>query len=69
MKVVLVRSTIAVIKHHGQKQLGKERVYFILQLIIHHARKSGQDLEVRTGAEAVEECLLACSRGFHSLPT
>jgi hypothetical protein len=28
MKVVLVRSTIAVIKHHGQKQLGEERAYF-----------------------------------------
>jgi hypothetical protein len=32
-------------KHHNQNQLGKERVYFILQLIAYHERKLGQELK------------------------
>ena len=47
-------------KHHDQKQLGEERVYFLLQLSGHIPPLT----EVRAGtqAEAVEECfVLACS--------
>ena len=28
-------------KHHGPKKLGKERVYFILQLVVYFPGKSG----------------------------
>ena len=44
---VLVEVSIAVIKCHDQKQLGKERIYFILQLVVHHSGKAGQEPGVR----------------------
>lgn len=35
-------------KHHDQKQLGQERFYFILQLIVYHEGKPGQGLQTET---------------------
>ena len=61
--------SIAVRRHHDQKQLGEERVYFSLHFHItgQHGGKSGQELkqwrnlEAGADAEAVEGCyLLAC---------
>ena len=47
-----------------------ERVYFILQLVVHHDRKLGRaksrDLEAGTEKEAME-VLLACSHGLLNL--
>ena len=57
---VLVRASIAVIKHHDQKQLVEERVCFSLQFAVHHPGKSdrpetqGRDLEAGADAEAME---------------
>lgn len=34
--------SIAVLKHHDSKQHGEERIYFILQLVVHHAGTLGQ---------------------------
>jgi hypothetical protein len=36
---VLYRVFTAVIEHHDQEQLGKERIYFILQLIVHQSEE------------------------------
>ena len=33
-------------------------VYIILQLLVYHGEKSGQDLEIEIEAEAMEECCL-----------
>ena len=65
---------MAVMKHHDQKQLGEERVYWAFTsttLFIEEVRtgthmwqepKQGRNLEAGAGAEAMEECcLLACS--------
>lgn len=60
----LTRFSIAVVKHYGVKQLEKERVHFVLQLVVHSPGKSGQELIQGKSleAEAVKECcLLACS--------
>jgi hypothetical protein len=47
-----------VIKHVDQAQLGEERVHSILQLVVHHAGKSGQklkaEIEVGTYVKAME---------------
>jgi hypothetical protein len=54
-----IRASIAVIKHHDSKQLGKERVYFAYTSI-----SPSIILEVKEGAdaEAMEgSCLLPCS--------
>ena len=63
----LSRVTISVMKHHDQKQLGEERVYFT-----HHSYNSptkavrvethkGRNLEAGADAEAMEGCcLLPC---------
>lgn len=40
---ILVIVSFAVIKHPNQKQLVGERVYFILQLVVHHSEKSKQE--------------------------
>lgn len=45
---VLVGIFIAVIKHYEQKQVGEERLYFILWLIFCHLGKSGHKLKVET---------------------
>lgn len=42
-------------KHHAQAQLGEEKVYFHLQLIVHLEGKSGQELEAGIEEEAMEE--------------
>jgi hypothetical protein len=44
---VLLGVSVAVIKHHGQKQLGKERVYFSIQfhITVYHPWKPGQELK------------------------
>lgn len=54
-------------KHHNQKQLGKERVYFsvLIHITVHHWRKSGQEPRAWTNVEAREKCgLPACSSGL-----
>ena len=61
--------SIAVVKHHDQKQLGKKRFCFSIKFSGHtpslrgdRAGTQGRSLESGTEAEAVEEdCLLACS--------
>jgi hypothetical protein len=53
--------THAIIKHHNQNQLGKQRVYFILQLVHHSGKLSGtqgRNTEPETDLEAMEECCL-----------
>ena len=62
----------AVIKHYDHKQLGKDKVFFSLQLSGQRKARAGaqqgRNLEVGIKAEAMEECcLLACSLGFLSL--
>lgn len=42
-------------KHHGQKQLGQEMVYFRLQLLVCHPGKPGQELKAETDAESMED--------------
>lgn len=44
-------------KYHGPEQLGEDRVYFSLQLRVHHKRTSWQELEVEATGE---KCLAAC---------
>ena len=69
---VLVRVSIALMKHRGQKsKLGRKG--FIWLILPHHC-SSGQELiqgrnvEAGAGAEAMEECcLLACFPGLFSL--
>ena len=57
--IVLVRVTVAVMKHHDQKQVGEKRVYltYISTSIVHHLEKSGQELKqdknLETGADVV----------------
>lgn len=68
MTCTLVRVSIAMIKHHDQKQLAEKRVYFILQLSGHSpslrtVRVGTYDTKLKggTGTEVIEECcLLAC---------
>lgn len=43
-----IRVSVAVIKHDEQKQLGKERIYFILKLVVHYLGRSGQELKSKT---------------------
>lgn len=43
---MLVKVFVTVIKHHDQKQLGEERSYFTLQLVVHHPGKSERELKV-----------------------
>lgn len=50
---------LLVVKHHDQKQVGEERVYFIVLSIMQGSR--GGKLEVETAAEAVGKRLLPCS--------
>lgn len=45
---MIVKVFIAVMKHDKLKHLQEERIYFILQLIAHYPRKSGQKLEAGT---------------------
>ena len=55
---------MAVIKHHSYKQLGKERVYFILKLIIQHQGKpeevfkQGRNRKAGTAAMVIKEEVL-----------
>jgi hypothetical protein len=54
--------SVAVIKHSGQKKLGKERLYlaytFSVQSIAEGSQEnnSGRNLEAGSEAEAMEEC-------------
>ena len=47
-QAVLVRVSIAVIKHHYLKEPREERVYFSLQLVSLSSGKSGQKLKIGT---------------------
>ena len=65
---VLVRDPIAVMKHHDQRDLGREGfVWLCFHITVQHQRKSGLDLKqgrkLEAGADiqATEvSCLLAC---------
>lgn len=51
---VLVRVSIAVVKHHDQKRLGKERVYGLyFQVTVYDCRKSGQEPGVVADVEVI----------------
>ena len=61
---VLVRVSIPGIKHHDQKQLGEEKIYFslYLHLTVHWEESQGRNPEVGTKPELREDhCLLVCS--------
>lgn len=59
MGAILGSFSIALIKA-GQRQLEEERVYFALQVIVHHGGKPGQEHKQGPGAESmVEHYLLA----------
>lgn len=45
---VLVKVSIAIMKHQDQNQLGEEKVYCLLQLIVHNLGMSGQELKAGT---------------------
>lgn len=66
---IIVRASIAVIKHHGQKQLGNERVHlaYNFRVTLHHwwalglELKGRKELGTRAEAEIMKECCsLAC---------
>ena len=38
-----------------QKQLGEEGVYFILNFIVHHLRKTGEELKARTQRQELKQ--------------
>ena len=48
--IALIRLSITLVKYHGQKQVGEERVCFSLHfhIAVHHQRKSGQEPKVET---------------------
>lgn len=52
----LICSPDAVIKHHISAQLEEEKVYFILQLSVHHQWTPEQELK--------QKLFLACSPGL-----
>jgi hypothetical protein len=58
-----LRISVTVTKYHGQNQLCWKRVYFILQLVVHHLGKSEEkELSPGTETEVIEgNCLLAYS--------
>lgn len=63
---VLIRVSIAAMKHHDQKQVGEERAYSVyvstLYSKIRIETQTGQKPEAGGDAEAMEGCcLLACS--------
>lgn len=43
LTLTCLRVSIAITEHHFHKRLGKERVYFILLLTVHHPGRSGQE--------------------------
>lgn len=45
---------MAVIKYDYQRQLGEERVDFLLQVVVYHAGKVGPEPGGRSDAEAME---------------
>ena len=64
MELTIVRFYIAVIKVHGHKQLGEERVYFSVTLRSYATAEGSQGRNLVAGAEAEameEYFLLACS--------
>lgn len=42
-------------KHHDQELLGEEMVHCILQLIVHHERKTGQELTAGTQGQELKQ--------------
>ena len=61
---ILVRVTIVIVKHHDQKQVGEHSFALHFHIIVHHRRKSGQELrqgrnlKAEGDAETLEECCL-----------
>lgn len=56
------QQTMKTAKRIDQCQLGEEKVYFTLYIVVYPSEMSGQKLEAGTAAEAMEEhCLLAFS--------
>ena len=45
-------------------KLGEERVYFILQLIVHNEGKAGQEFKTGREAEVMEECCFLAQPAF-----
>ena len=66
---VLIRVSIAVMKHHNQRSVGRKGSFSLhFHVIVHHQRKSGQKFkqsrnqEPVAETEAMEKCsLLDCS--------
>lgn len=56
---------MAVRRHHGQKQHGKQRAYFNFTAVVHHP---GSQPEAGADAETLERCLLACLACFLRQP-
>jgi hypothetical protein len=44
-------------KYHDQKQLVEEKVYFIWQVTVHHAGKTGQGLKARIWKQELRQKL------------
>lgn len=60
-----VRVSIVLTKHHDEKQLGEERVYFILELLgptpsQREVGSGAQSRNLEAKAVAEEDCSLAC---------
>jgi hypothetical protein len=67
-RIVLIRLSVAMIKHQGQSNFGKERVYFsfhfhiTLHSITVRAGTQGTNLEVKLEAEAMKWCWLGLAQ-------
>lgn len=44
-----LRSFIVVVKQYDKKQIEGEKTYFILQFVLHHPGKSGEELRPEPG--------------------
>lgn len=70
---VLIRVTIAVLKHHDQKQPGEKRVYLTYMFWAHWGKlsrnsKTGRNLEIGVDAEAMEDCIWLAPHGLLRAP-
>ena len=55
---VLAKLSIAMIKHHDQKQIGKQKALFYHITYTFFQGSQGRDLEIGTRAEVMEKCSL-----------
>lgn len=64
---VLVKFSVAMIKHHNQKQRGEERIFPLHNVCSQSSGqglKQSQSLEGGADAEGIEQCFLSCSSWF-----